>query len=184
MLGEPDRWSRGAPQFRDALLFVRLPERPPPHLKARATSERPAPHRRRGMWRGPFRAAIQSRPMKPRLLLLATAAALTCLAPAIHTPVRADARRPPSLTALVGRNALTRDTNGDGLPDSVAARVIVPSAPALADIEAATNLAATTRSNSRRQSPRRFSSVARIGSSNSSSTPASSTSLSSNRARV
>src|SRR5438094_674277 len=142
MLGEPDRWSRGAPQFRDALLFVRLPERPPPHLKARATSERPAPHRRRGMWRGPFRAAIQSRPMKPRLLLLATAAALTCLAPAIHTPVRADARRPPSLTALVGRNALTRDTYGDGLPDSVAARVTVPSAPALADIEAATNLAA------------------------------------------
>ncbi|PYQ80292.1 MAG: hypothetical protein DMG03_23345 [Acidobacteria bacterium] len=80
--------------------------------------------------------------MKPRLLLLATAAALTCLAPAIHTPVRADARRPPSLTALVGRNALTRDTYGDGLPDSVAARVTVPSAPALADIEAATNLAA------------------------------------------
>ena len=80
--------------------------------------------------------------MKPRLLLLETAAALTCLAPAIHTPVRADVRRPPSLTALVGRNALTRDTNGDGLPDSVAARVIVPSAPALADIEAGTNLAA------------------------------------------
>src|SRR5437870_1054010 len=135
MLGEPDRWSRGASQFRDVLLFVRGPERPAPHLKARAAPTL-------GMWRGPFRAAIQSRSMKPRLLLLATAAALTCLAPAIHIPVRADVRRPPSLTALVGRNALTRDTNGDGLPDSVAARVIVPSAPALADIEAATNVAA------------------------------------------
>ena len=42
---------------------------------------------------------------------------------------RADASdrvRPQSLTALVGPLSLTRDTNGDGLADAVAARVIRP----------------------------------------------------------
>lgn len=34
-----------------------------------------------------------------------------------------------------------RDTNGDGLPDSVAARVVLPAEPALEDIEAAANIA-------------------------------------------
>jgi hypothetical protein len=80
--------------------------------------------------------------MKPRLLLLAAAAALTGLAPVIHVPVGANVRRPPSLTALVGPNSLTRDTNGDALADSVAARGVVPASPSLAGIEAATNLAA------------------------------------------
>ena len=48
-----------------------------------------------------------------------------------------------SLTAIVGpQSSLTRDTNGDGLADSVAARVIVPAAPTLGEMEAATNLAA------------------------------------------
>src|SRR3989441_5866001 len=56
--------------------------------------------------------------------------------------VRADAPHPQTLTALVAANSLTRDTNGDGLADSVAARVIVPAIPPLADLEAATTLAA------------------------------------------
>jgi hypothetical protein len=54
----------------------------------------------------------------------------------------ADAPHPLTLTALVAPNSLTRDTNADGLADSVAARVIVPSTPTIADLEAATNLAA------------------------------------------
>jgi len=57
-------------------------------------------------------------------------------------PLHADARAPQSLTSLVGPHSLVRDTNGDGLPDAVAARIVVPAAPALADVEAATNLAA------------------------------------------
>src|SRR5262245_63252204 len=85
---------------------------------------------------------IESRPMKPRLILLFVVAAATAFRLDIHTPVRADARHPLSLTALVGRNSLTRDTNGDGLADSVAARVVIPASASLADVEAATNLAA------------------------------------------
>ena len=34
-----------------------------------------------------------------------------------------------------------RDTNGDGLADSVAARVIVPADPAVEDVQAAANIA-------------------------------------------
>src|SRR5436309_10811480 len=79
--------------------------------------------------------------MKRPLLLAATLAAV-CLAIDWHRPLQADVRGPHSLTALVAVNSLTRDTNGDGLPDTVAARVIVPAAPTLADVEAATNLAA------------------------------------------
>ena len=70
-----------------------------------------------------------------RLLLLAATLAAVCLAidrqAAVRADVRADVRGAKSLTALVAANSLTRDTNGDGLPDSVAARVIVPAAPAL-----------------------------------------------------
>src|SRR3954453_8101548 len=80
--------------------------------------------------------------MKSRLLLLTLAAAIGCFS--LPTPVRlaAQARAPQSLTALVAPMSLTRDTNGDGLADSVAARVIVPAEPSLADVEVATNLAA------------------------------------------
>ena len=56
--------------------------------------------------------------------------------------MRADARSPLSLTALVAAGSLTRDTNGDGLADAVPARLIVPAAAVLADIETATNLSA------------------------------------------
>lgn len=46
------------------------------------------------------------------------------------------------LAAFFGARGLTRDTNGDGIADSVAARVIVPAAPALEDSAAAANIAA------------------------------------------
>jgi hypothetical protein len=62
--------------------------------------------------------------------------------PAAPPHLHADARATQTLTALVGPHSLTRDTNGDSLPDSVAARIIVPAAPSLADVETATNLAA------------------------------------------
>src|SRR5262252_6668526 len=80
--------------------------------------------------------------MKSRFALLAFAAALGCVTIPPFSSLDAQAHRPQSLTALVGPLSLTRDTNGDGLPDSVAARVIVPATPALADVEVATNLAA------------------------------------------
>ena len=80
--------------------------------------------------------------MKSRLALLAFAAALGCVTIPSFSSLDAQARRPQSLTALVAPLSLTRDTNGDGLADAVAARVIVPSTPAMADVEVATNLAA------------------------------------------
>src|SRR5437870_4029930 len=80
--------------------------------------------------------------MKSRLLVAAVLAALAILPLAPRARIHGDARGPQSLTALVGSKRLTRDTNGDGLPDVVAARVIVPADAALADVEAATNLAA------------------------------------------
>src|SRR5690348_6914790 len=85
---------------------------------------------------------LQSRGMKPRLYLLFLAAVLSASSITLRVPVRADSRATLSLTTLVAKNSLTRDTNADGLPDAVAARVIVPAAASLADVEAATNLAA------------------------------------------
>jgi len=78
--------------------------------------------------------------MKSRILLLGLAAALGGFSFTPPHPLQAQARGPQSLTALVAPMSLTRDTNGDGLADSVAARVIVPASPALADVEVATNL--------------------------------------------
>ncbi len=49
---------------------------------------------------------------------------------------------PADLVSLFAANGLTRDTNGDGIADTVAARVIVPAQPALEDSLAAANLAA------------------------------------------
>src|SRR3954469_16936048 len=80
--------------------------------------------------------------MKSRILLFTIAAALGCLSFTSSPAVQAQVRGPQSLTALIAPSRLTRDTNSDGLADAVAARVIVPAAPTLADIEAATNLAA------------------------------------------
>ena len=80
--------------------------------------------------------------MLRRILSIAAAAALGLFSLIIRGPVHADSRVPQSLTALVGAQSLVRDTNGDGLADTVAARIVVPASPALADVEAATNLAA------------------------------------------
>ena len=80
--------------------------------------------------------------MTRRILALAAVAALALLSLTVRVPLHADARPPQSLTSLVGPQSLVRDTNGDGLADTVAARVVVPASPALADVEAATNLAA------------------------------------------
>ena len=80
--------------------------------------------------------------MTSRKLLLALAVALGCVPLTFRGGVQADARAGRSLTAIVGPQSLTRDTNGDGLADTVAARVIVPASPTLGEVEAATNLAA------------------------------------------
>ena len=79
--------------------------------------------------------------MYSRVLFIAILLSVVSL-PAAPPHLHADARPTQTLTALVGQHSLTRDTNGDNLADVVAARVIVPAAPALADIETATNLAA------------------------------------------
>src|SRR5580765_4553669 len=80
--------------------------------------------------------------MTSRRLLLALAVALGCAPLSFRGRVQADVRSAQSLTAIVGAHGLTRDTNGDGLDDAVAARVIVPASPTLGDAEAATNIAA------------------------------------------
>ena len=80
--------------------------------------------------------------MKSRRLLLALAVALGCVPLSFRGRIQADARSGRSLTAIVGPQSLTRDTNGDGLADTVAARVIVPASPTLGEVEAAANLAA------------------------------------------
>jgi len=80
--------------------------------------------------------------MPSRLLLAALLLAAASFEFAPRARAVADVRGGPSLTAIVAPKNLTRDTNGDGLSDAVAARVIVPAAATLADVEAATNLAA------------------------------------------
>jgi len=64
--------------------------------------------------------------MPRRFLFAALLASLPILLLASRARVHADARAPQPLTALVASRSLTRDTNGDGLPDVVVARVIVP----------------------------------------------------------
>ena len=76
-----------------------------------------------------------------RVLLAAFAllALAMVTAPAPSAQVAAD---PLDLTTYLGPNGLTRDTNGDGIADSVAARVIVPANPTVEDSLAAANIAA------------------------------------------
>ena len=61
-------------------------------------------------------------------------------------PARAPLARaadPPGIGGVFGvTGGAVRDTNGDGWPDAIAARVIVAGAPTAADVEAATNIAA------------------------------------------
>jgi Zinc carboxypeptidase/S-layer like family, C-terminal region len=48
----------------------------------------------------------------------------------------------PTLTSLFGTGGIVTDTNGDGIPDAVGARIVVPVSPTLREIQAATNVAA------------------------------------------
>src|ERR1043166_3339468 len=80
--------------------------------------------------------------MYSRHLLSILALVVACASFAIRSPLQANGPAVHSLTAIVGPHGLTRDTNGDGLADAVAARIVVPAAPTLGEVEAATNLAA------------------------------------------
>ena len=72
----------------------------------------------------------------------AAACALVALALLASPPSRAQvADLPLDLSTYFGAAGLVRDTNGDGLADTVAARVIVPADPTLEDSLAAANLA-------------------------------------------
>src|SRR5256885_12602966 len=79
--------------------------------------------------------------MNSRRLLVSLALAVGCAQLTLRSPVQADTPPTRSVTAIVGQG-LTRDTNGDGLADAVAARVVVPASPTIGEVEAATNLAA------------------------------------------
>lgn len=74
---------------------------------------------------------------------------LTATAGSFRPPLSAQAAAiAPRITAIVGFDSLfdlstgmVRDTNGDGLADSIASRVIVSDKPSVEDIQVATNLA-------------------------------------------
>ena len=75
-----------------------------------------------------------------------TAFALATVAITGQSPNPGPSRSPAQLDTLAGvfsgPRAAVRDTNGDGLNDAVAARVIVPDTPTADDVEAAANIAA------------------------------------------
>src|SRR5512142_151790 len=78
---------------------------------------------------------------RPPVCLLVTLL-LLMLVPTGSDP-HAAASRLESLTTLFDlKLGIVRDTNGDGLADTVAARVIVPADPTADDLEAAANIAA------------------------------------------
>src|SRR5512140_2351972 len=80
--------------------------------------------------------------MHSRVPLLLAAVSVVVFTPRAETRMSAaDRRAAPTLTSIV-TTGFTRDTNGDGLVDTVAARIIVPAAASIQDLEAATNLAA------------------------------------------
>jgi hypothetical protein len=79
-----------------------------------------------------------------RLLAYAAVVGAACLVSADFPTSRAAAQEAKlrSLASLYDVAAgAVRDTNGDGLADSVAARVIVPADPAVEDVQAAANIA-------------------------------------------
>src|SRR5262249_11836941 len=79
--------------------------------------------------------------MKRILLASLMCAAVFFRAGAIPAPADASGRL-TSLGSLFDLGAgAVRDSNGDGLADLVAARIIVPSDPTIEDVEAAANLA-------------------------------------------
>jgi zinc carboxypeptidase len=80
-----------------------------------------------------------------RLLVFATAGVLVIALPFERASATAAAQRAEPTWSLVSLYDLSagavRDTNGDGLADAVAARVIVPVEPAVEDVQGAANIA-------------------------------------------
>ena len=84
--------------------------------------------------------------MKRNLVSLRTAvvaAAFVLAAVGVDRPFRAAERPPLDLAGVfAGPGGLVRDTNGDGIPDAVATRIVVAATPSAGDVESAVNLAA------------------------------------------
>ena len=77
----------------------------------------------------------------PRVMLCVALVATVVIAGERSTPAVGEAP-PAGLNALFDLSrGLTRDTNGDGVADWIAARVVVPAVPTTGDMDAATNVA-------------------------------------------
>ena len=209
----PGQVPRGPGQRIPAAQFRRRPRRLAiRHRLHRDSRERaglaPAPIRRAGADDDARRPELDTiggfRVFKSALVGLA-ALALATVATTGQTPNPGASRSPDQLESLAavyaGPHAAVRDTNGDGLNDAVAARVIVPDTPTADDVEAAANIAArlgyettaltlplvAARHRGRPRPPRSgcpSSSVARTDSSRRSSSAAPSTSRHSSPARA
>jgi hypothetical protein len=77
-----------------------------------------------------------------RLLLAGLACAMAGAIGIVRPAPSAQAAEALDLTALFNpTSGAVRDTNGDGIPDTIAARVIVPASPAHEDVEGAATIA-------------------------------------------
>ena len=76
-------------------------------------------------------------PFYVRIAFTASLAALATFAPTAQTRTAA----PPDLATMFGAAGLVRDSNGDGINDTVAARIVVPATPSREDSLAAANIA-------------------------------------------
>jgi len=77
-----------------------------------------------------------------RFTVTAFVIALVIGFPRADPVTQAQAVEPPGLESLFNlANGVVRDTNGDGVPDAVAARVIVPGKPSREDVTGATTIA-------------------------------------------
>src|SRR5436190_2477981 len=122
MLGEPDRWSRGASQSRGALLFCPAP------YNSLALSDRPE-RKSKGL-----RFLVRIRRPLP---LLALALCLTVP----HARV-AGQSAPFTFSDFFRAGTVFQDRNGDGAIDFVEARLVLPEKPTAAESVAAADIAA------------------------------------------
>src|SRR5436190_5324413 len=122
MLGEPDRWSRGASQSRGALLFCPAP------YNSLALSDRPE-RKSKGL-----RFLVVIRRSLP---LLALALCLTVP----HARV-AGQSAPFTFSDFFRAGTVFQDRNGDGAIDFVEARLVLPEKPTAAESVAAADIAA------------------------------------------
>src|SRR6516165_3383916 len=80
--------------------------------------------------------------MTKRLLMLCLALAAIFGVGRARTETYAEVPAPLDLTTLFDvSTGAVRDTNGDGLPDTIATRVIVPATPTSEDVEGAATIA-------------------------------------------